>query len=344
MTALFDQVEAEYSERGTYVPNGAGALQAAITGAGAGDKILLASGDYVEEASITSGDLSIVGCGGATNNRPRLLAPAVQTLGRGIFAADIDDLTFQSIEIGPDTTCGTPPCPGNYSGDGIFVSAAIAWSSVTSSATAAAPRVTPSSRAEQRHPDRALHGARHRRRGHLRRPVPGIVVRHNDVRGSVAGTEFENCGNGKGYDNYAANNTGGMLVFLDGSLEIQVSDCHEVHHNLFENNNTTNYGAGTVSGIPDGTGLLVISNDSTPISYNILRGNNTFGLALVDEEAAGFDVSPVDPTLDYNFVFNNVITGNGTNRDTSPPNDSPVAADIVAIALDPGDQTGTAWT
>src|SRR6185369_9023282 len=72
----------------------------------------------------------------------------------------------------------------------------------------------------------------------------GIIARHNDVRGSVAGTEFENCGNGQGYNNYAANNTGGMLVFLDGSLEIQVSDCHEIHHNLFENNNTTNYGAG----------------------------------------------------------------------------------------------------
>ena len=52
-----------------------------------------------------------------------------------------------------------------------------------------------------------------------------------------------------------------------------------------------NYGAGTVAGIPDGTGLLVISNDTTPFSYNFARGNNTFGLALVDQDAAGFDVS-----------------------------------------------------
>jgi parallel beta-helix repeat protein len=341
LTAMIEAIDAEYAEGGTYVANGAGALQAAITAADPGDKILLASGDYTEETTISESDISIVGCGGATDNRPRLLAPAVQTLGRGIFAADVDDLSFQSIEIGPDDTCGTPPCPGNYSADGIFVSGGnrlvfrdIVGNGGRTSRYAVFPVRSNDILIELCTvidiADAGVYVGQSQ----------GIVVRYNDVRGSVAGTELENCGNGKAYGNYATGNTGGMLVFLDGDLEIQVSDCHEVHHNVFDDNNETNYGAGSVAGIPDGTGLLVISNDSTPFSYNFLRGNDTFGLALVDEEAAGFNVSTVDPTLDYNFVFKNVVTGNGLNRDTTPPNDSPVAADIVAIALDSGGQTG----
>ena len=102
-----------------------------------------------------------------------------------------------------------------------------------------------------------------------------IVVRYNDVRDSVAGIEIENCGNAQVYGNYSANNTGGILVFKDGSLPVQLAQCHEVHHNVFENNNTPNFGAGTVAGVPDGTGMLIISVDTTPFHHNISRGNNT---------------------------------------------------------------------
>jgi parallel beta-helix repeat protein len=340
-TALFDQVEAEYSESGNYIAASPGNLQTAITGHSPGLKILLGPGDYEEEILIEEGDLSIVGCGGATDNRPRLLAPATQTFGRGIRAFEVNNLTFQSIEAGPDETCGSPPCAGNHSNDSIFVADGnnlvfrdIVGNGGRTSTYAVFP-VRSNNVLVELCTVRDIADA-----GIYIGQSSSIVMRYNDVRGSVAGYELENCGNAVAYNNYGANNTGGMLVFLDGDLPVQVSDCHEVHHNLLENNNTTNYGSGTVAGIPDGTGLLIISNDTTPFHHNILRGNNTFGVALVDEEAAGFDVSAVDPTLDYNFIFKNVATGNGLNRDTTPPNDSPVARDIVAIALDPNDQIG----
>ena len=335
LNAMFDAVEAEYSERGVYVANGAGALQAAVTGAGTGDKILLGPGEYEEEVLISQSDLSIVGCGGANDNRPRLLAPAVQNFGRGIRAFGVDNLTFQSLEAGPDDTCMTPPCAGNHANDSIFVGGGnnlvfrdIVGNGGRTSKYAVFPILSNNVLIElctvRDIADAGIYVGQSQ----------GILSRYNDVRGSVAGTEFENCGNGVAYGNYATDNTGGMLVFLDGDLDVQVSDCHEIHHNVFDANNRTNYGQGTVAGIPDGTGLLVISNDTTPFHHNFLRGNNTFGLALVDQEAAGFDVSPVDPTADLNHVFNNVITGNGLDQDTTPPNDSPLAGDIIGALFE----------
>jgi hypothetical protein len=89
-----------------------------------------------------------------------------------------------------------------------------------------------------------------------------------------------------------------------------------VHHNVFENNNEPNFGAGTVAGVPTGTGILVISADATPYSYNILRGNNTAGLVLTDQIVAGFGPPfSADESLDGNYVFDNVLTGNGTSPD-----------------------------
>jgi parallel beta-helix repeat protein len=339
LTAMIDAVDAEYAESGTYVAAGPGALQAAVNAAGIGDKILLGSGNYEEEVLLTQGDISIVGCGGANDNRPRLLAPATQTFGRGIRGFNIDNVTFQSLEAGPDTTCGTPPCPGNHNNDSIFLGGGnnivfrdIVGNGGRTSKYAVFPILSNNVVVELCTVTDVADA------GIYIGQSSTILMRYNDVRGSVAGYELENCGNGIAYGNYGTNNTGGILVFLDGDLPTQISDCHEVHHNVFDNNNTMNYGAGTVAGIPDGTGILIISNDTTPFSYNFARGNNTFGLALVDEAAAGFDVSAVDPTLDYNHVFHNVVTGNGTTPDTTPPNDSPAAGDVLAISFDPGGQ------
>src|SRR5262249_35050813 len=111
-TGLFDQVEAEYSERGTFVPNGPGALQTAVNAAAADDKLLIGSGGYREEVTITTDGLSLVGCGGANNQRPVLNPPATQVEKRGIKAQNVDGLLFQSIEVGP------------YDSDGIFVAQA----------------------------------------------------------------------------------------------------------------------------------------------------------------------------------------------------------------------------
>src|SRR4029450_4259663 len=58
-----------------------------------------------------------------------------------------------------------------------------------------------------------------------------IVVRFNDVRLGVSGIEIENSGNAQVYGNYGSGNTAGLLVFKDGSLPVQLAQCHAVHHN-----------------------------------------------------------------------------------------------------------------
>ena len=82
---------------------------------------------------------------------------------------------------------------------------------------------------------------------------------------------------------------------------MQLSDCHQVFDNVSSNNNTPNFAipGSTVSNVPTGTGILVISNNDSDFYSNIVQGNNSFGIALVDQQAVDFlvgDPPPFDPT------------------------------------------------
>src|SRR5262249_21394672 len=86
--------------KATYVANGAGAIQTAVNAAVAGDKLLIGSGTYQEQVSITTDNLQLVGCGGGTNNRPLVARPSgAGPFGNGISAGGIDGLAFQSLDI-----------------------------------------------------------------------------------------------------------------------------------------------------------------------------------------------------------------------------------------------------
>src|SRR4029434_6096343 len=89
-----------------------------------------------------------------------------------------------------------------------------------------------------------------------------IVIRNNEVFGNVAGLEVEHSANAEVSGNYAHDNSGGILVFKL-VLPIQYSNCHHVHDNIITNNNGPNYGSGLVGDVPVGTGLLILSNDTS---------------------------------------------------------------------------------
>ena len=272
-----DALAQQYSESGDFVANGVGAIQAAVSAAAVNDKLLIASGTYAEEVLITTNGLQLVGCGGATNARPRIIPPAPEVSGRALRANGVDGLLFQSLETFGQANDGIRVSLANgltfrdIVGDGNLQSAYAIFPITSNNVVIELSRVF-------RVDDAPLYVGQ----------SSGIIVRYNDVRDSVAGIEIENCGNAQVYGNYAASNTAGILVFKDGSLPVQLSECHAVHHNLFENNNTPNFGSGTVAGIPDGTGMLIISNDSTPFHHNISRGHDTFGLAFLDQQIASF--------------------------------------------------------
>jgi parallel beta-helix repeat protein len=159
-----------------------------------------------------------------------------------------------------------------------------------------------------------------------------IVVRRNEVYDNVAGIEIENSANALVEDNYAHDNTAGILVFKLPGLPVQYSDCHVVRNNRSENNNGPNYGAGLVGSVPRGTGMFVISTDSTVVEGNTLTGNNTWGLAVVDQvviEATlpgTFGSFSPDQDVNDNSIVGNTITGNGSSP---APGFEVFAADVL---------------
>ncbi len=301
-TALADAMSQQYGETGTYVANAPGALQAAVDAAAAGSRLLIGSGDYVEEVLIQTDGLALVGCGAASNDRPRIVAPNPQTAGRGIRAFGVDGLLFQSLETFEQTNDGIfiAQAEGvtfrDIVGDGNNVSRYIVF-------PVRSNNVVIELCAVQRTADAPLYVGQ----------STNVIVRHNDVRTSVAGIEFENCANGRGYNNYAFDNTGALLVFKDPGLDVQYSECHEIDHNFFDSNNRPNFGTGTVGAVPTGTGILVVANDRSAFHHNVARNNNTFGFLAIDQSP--FDPPGTPERPDANFIFANIFENNGLSPD-----------------------------
>ena len=163
----------------------------------------------------------------------------------------------------------------------------------------------------------------------------------------MAGIEVENSGNAFVHNNYANDNTGGIIVFRLPGPTLQLSNDHVISHNVSENNNTANFGGGTVGIIPDGSGMIALSNLDGLFEYNVVRGNNTLGIALADQEIFNilalpgppeFDPVSPDQTCLGNLVQRNSLSGNGLSPDEEGPNGLPagIAGDLVyAISEDP---------
>jgi parallel beta-helix repeat protein len=313
--AVFDAIEQQYSESGVFVAHGPGALQLAVgTGTAqaaalAGTKFLIEPGTYEEEVTIFQGgdNIAMVGCGAASDDRPRIVPPAPQVTGRGILSNDVDGLLFQSLDFFDQdndhirVTNAQGVTFRDITGDGNQNTAYAVFPILSNGVVVELCKV----RAQDDAPIYVGQSS-------------GILVRYNDVRDGVAGIEIENSGSAHVYGNYGTNNTAGLLVFKDGDLPIQLSECHEVNHNLFEGNNHVNFGSGTVGLVPEGLGILVISADSTPYHHNITRNNNTGGLVLTDQTTADFDISPpplANRRTDDNWIFHNWSTGNGGSPD-----------------------------
>jgi parallel beta-helix repeat protein len=311
--------EQQYGEDAAgFVEPGTGAIETAVNAASEGDKLLIRSGEYRDRATLEVNGLSLVGCGGATNDRPRLVRPETcgtpEDCGRGLSSTGVNDLLFQSLEV------------VNWDGDGIFVTGAagvraeritfrdIVGDGMRNSAYAVFPRETSDVLVETCNV-RDIRDA-----GVYVGLTDDFVVRFNRIETSVAGIEFENATFGIGHNNFATGNTGGLLVFQDGSLTPQVSNDHRVAHNVFDENNGENYGSGNVAGVPEGTGILVISNKDSVYEYNFVRGNNSFGIAVTDQIVAEFGPPFSDDYLTQNnLIANNVVTGNGGDTDTEAP-------------------------
>ena len=152
-----------------------------------------------------------------------------------------------------------------------------------------------------------------------------IIVRGNRVELNVAGIEIENSTDADVYDNVATTNTGGVLVFNLPGPPVQDGGRTRVFNNRIYENNTPNFGApgSSVSGVPTGTGTIVLANDEVEIFSNEYRDNDTSHIILISyNTAVGFGQEPPNnPDFDaYSetvFVHDNTFEGGGEHPPSS---------------------------
>src|SRR5262245_12104477 len=144
-----------------------------------------------------------------------------------------------------------------------------------------------------------------------------IIVRDCEVHSNVTGIEIENSVHALVENNYAHDNTGGILVFLLPNNPSKVGSDTTVRKNRFINNNRPNFGDPTsiVGKVQPGTGLLIMAADRTTVTENEIRGNDSFGIAVVGLAIAfpkgkTFDVGAIP---EGNKIFNNKLSENGRN-------------------------------
>ena len=165
----------------------------------------------------------------------------------------------------------------------------------------------------------------------------GIVVRDNEAFGNVSGIEIENSVDALVENNYSHDNTVGILVFiLPGKTATEAANTRIVGNRL-ENNNLANFSRPemTVNLAPDGSGLLILSADTTEVTGNTFSGNKSFAIGLVavtdfpeffGEPANGWDI-PVIP--EGNWVHDNIYINNGYDPDPEVISAGFIGADLL---------------
>jgi parallel beta-helix repeat protein len=166
---------------------------------------------------------------------------------------------------------------------------------------------------------------------------------------NVSGFEIENSTRVHAVGNVATGNTGGILVFTLPGLDVKSNSDNEVDHNLvFRNNrdNTCLDPDDAVCGVPIGTGILVLAADDNRVHDNVVRGNNSFGIAVANFCVATqtppdqCDALDIEPNPDGNRIVSNRVTENGHDPDLARLA-SPVFA--VDLAWD-GTGVGNCWS
>ncbi|HYC53361.1 MAG TPA: parallel beta-helix domain-containing protein [Candidatus Binatia bacterium] len=346
LDATFEIVEQQYAETGTVVADvGASPIQDAVDAAAAGDKLLIRSGAYNESIIMKpalcvggsepgtaclgdsdcdgggtcesgSDGVSIVGCGAASDNRPVLAPPLMGADPNGITAAGVDGLHFQALEL------------RGWDENGVFATNAdgisfrdILGDGNTSDADFSVYAVFPVVSRNVLVEGSEVFAVRDA--GIYVGQSSDITVRYNDVHDNVTGIEIENSLNADVYGNVATANTGGILSFKLPGPAIQTHGFHHFFDNVSYENNTPNFAipGSTVSAVLYGTGFMIISDDDSVYRRNLVRDNDTFGFAILDQEIINFLVEgpgPFEPTsadqdterLEFR---NNSVTANGGN-------------------------------
>lgn len=150
----------------------------------------------------------------------------------------------------------------------------------------------------------------------------GGIVRNNKAFANVAGIEVENSQNVEVHDNEAFDNTGGVLAFELPGLSLTGENVLLRDNDVYCNNRPNFAAEGSiVSGIPTGTGVLILSGEQFEMRNNVIEGNDSTGVLIasavvfcqVNDDRPdcltgwpdGFDPYPTQIYLNGNTFINN---------------------------------------
>lgn len=110
-----------------------------------------------------------------------------------------------------------------------------------------------------------------------------IIVKNSIAEFNVAGIEIENSYYADVFNNYASNNTGGILVFDLPDIPQQGGHHIRVFNNKSVHNNTDNFAPeGNIVGeVPRGSGIIIQANSHVEIFDNDIGDNDTINIAVV---------------------------------------------------------------
>lgn len=151
-----------------------------------------------------------------------------------------------------------------------------------------------------------------------------VIMRRNRAERNVAGIEIENTKNADVYENTATNNTGGIMAFNLPDLPVQGGENVRIYNNKILANNTANFAPTSqiVSGLPTGTGVLVMAIKNVEVFRNTIKDNNTANINITTFSPP--DGKPITNPK-YNqfvssvYIHDNDIAGGGKTPDVRLP-------------------------
>ncbi len=134
-----------------------------------------------------------------------------------------------------------------------------------------------------------------------------VIVRNNEAYYNVAGIESENSRWVEVYNNYAHDNTGGILVFDMPGLT-QTGHTTRVFNNRMVSNNFRNFApeGNVVATVPPGTGLMLLATRNIEIFGNEMINNKTVGVAIASYKIVEAMSSGEETQLEQNIEMSKV--------------------------------------
>ncbi|MFY0608649.1 MAG: right-handed parallel beta-helix repeat-containing protein [Cyclobacteriaceae bacterium] len=130
-----------------------------------------------------------------------------------------------------------------------------------------------------------------------------VIVRNNEAYYNVAGIESENSKWVEISNNFAHDNTGGILVFDLPGLTQYGHTTQVINNKVFDNNFRNFAPAGNVvATVPPGTGIMLLATRDIEIQNNEIVDNRTIGAAIISyeivEALATTDQSQLNENID----------------------------------------------